>query len=58
MRSHDTYSYEELLTDNDDDGLTGGDVKNKRKDIGRWIKDDIDEPVDLMSHTALQHILS
>ena len=24
---------------------------------GRWIKDDVNDPVDLMDHTALQHII-
>ena len=42
-------SYEELLVDSDD-------IRDQ-DDGGRWIKDDVDDPIDLMDHTALQHIL-
>ena len=53
------YSYEELLVDSDEE------VNDDSKSIGRmiktrgsrWIKDDIDDPINLMDHTALQHIL-
>ena len=45
------HSYEELLADSDDE-VTVGD-----QDGSRWIKDDVDDPIDLMDHTALQHIL-
>ena len=46
-----THSYEELLA-NSDDEVTEGD-----QDVGRWIKDDVDDPIDLMDYTALQYIL-
>ena len=44
------HSYEELLADSDDE------VRDQ-DDGSRWIKDDVDDPIDLTDHTALQHIL-
>lgn len=44
------HSYEELLAGSDDE------VRDQ-DDGGRWIKDDVDDPIDLMDHTALQYIL-
>ena len=59
MRSCDLYSYEELLADSDeeinDDGKSFGRMIKARG--SRWIKDDIEDPINLMDHTALQHIL-
>lgn len=54
MRSHKLClcSYKELVADDGDQ-----EVEESSKGVGRWIKDDVDDPIDLMDHTALQHIL-
>lgn len=51
---HAHHSFEELLVDSDDEVVEDS---GKGKDGSRWIKDDADDPIDLMDHTALQHIL-
>ena len=45
-------SNKELVADDGDQ-----EVEESSKGVDRWIKDDVDDPIDLMDHTALQHIL-